>query len=254
MKISIITTTYNSESTIRDTIESVLSQTYKNIEYIIIDGKSADGTIDIIKEYESKFNGRMRWISESDRGIYDAMNKGIALAEGDVIGLLNSDDFYTSNDVLSIIAKEIEGVDAIYGDIHYVSPNNLKKCIRYYSSKNFRIWKMRFGFMPGHPSFYCRPKIYKKYGNFDLNFRTAGDFDILLRFLYLKKIKTKYVNKDFVTMRTGGETSSGFQSYKKSYMDRRRIFRKYGLHYNLFMASILYFSKLKDLLIAKLNF
>ncbi len=156
MTISIITTTYNSADTLRDTFNSVLSQTFTDIDYWVIDGGSKDNTIDIIKEYEPKFNGNMHWISEKDRGLYDAMNKGIKHATGDIIGILNSDDFFTSADVLETIVKiftetQEEQVDAVYGDIHFVKPKDLTKCVRYYSSKKFRPWLMRIGYMPAHP-------------------------------------------------------------------------------------------------------
>ena len=145
MKISIITTTYNSGATLRDTIRSILSQTYQDIEYIVVDGASTDDTLTIIQEYEPQFDGRMRWVSEKDNGLYDAMNKGIRMATGDVVGILNSDDFFTSPDVLERVAgafREESGPDAVYGDIHFVNPDNLNRCVRYYSSRLFRSWLM----------------------------------------------------------------------------------------------------------------
>ena len=137
MKITIITAAYNSEHTLRDTMESVLRQTYTDYEYIVVDGASKDGTVDIIREYVPRFEGRMRWVSEPDRGIYDAMNKGIEMATGDVVGLLNSDDFYSSDDVLATIASEFmsdDALDAIYGDVHYVQEFDVRRTVRYYSS------------------------------------------------------------------------------------------------------------------------
>ena len=140
MKISIITATYNSEATIADTINSVLSQNYSDIEYLVIDGGSSDGTLDIVKANAPRFDGKLRWVSESDRGIYDAMNKGIRMATGDIIGILNSDDYYTSNDVLSTYAEAFKTskVDAVYGDIHFIREGQPHKIARYYSSKIFR--------------------------------------------------------------------------------------------------------------------
>ena len=217
MTISIITATYNSGQTLTDTLESVLRQSYTNIDYVIVDGGSKDNTLDIIRRYEPRFEGRMRWISEPDKGIYDAMNKGIRMATGDVVGLLNSDDFYTSNDVLEHVARALSdpNVDAIYGDIHYVNDDDLTHCVRYYSSRVFNRGLMRLGFMPAHPSFYCRRAIYEKYGTFDTSLRVAADFENLLRLIFVNRIRTKYIPEDFVTMRTGGASSSGMVSHKR---------------------------------------
>ena len=240
MKISVITATWNSSRTLRNTLESVLNQDYSDYEVIAVDGGSDDKTLAIIHEFEPKFQGRLKWISEPDRGLYDAMNKGIRMATGDVIGILNSDDFYTSNDVLSTVVKEIEGVDAVYGDIHYVSPHNLTESVRNYSSKNFRRWKMRFGFMPAHPSFYCRRAVYSRFGLFDLDFKVAADFEQLLRLIYVNRIYTKYVPKDFVTMRTGGASSSGLESHKRILRDHLLAYKKNNVRSNILLESLRY--------------
>lgn len=255
MKISIITATYNSGSTLRDTIESVINQTYKDIEYIIVDGASKDNTLDIAREYEPRFEGKMRIISEPDKGIYDAMNKGIAAANGDVIGILNSDDFYTSNNVLSKINNTFEtnDVDAVYGDIHFVNDDNLGKCVRYYSSKGFKPWKMRMGWMPAHPSFYCKKEIYNKYGTFDCSFKIGADFDNLLRLIFVNKIKTKYIALDCVTMRTGGASTSGVSSHKQIFKDHMKAYRKNNIYSNYLFESLRYISKAIDLGIQKLK-
>ena len=156
MKVSIVTVTYNSAQTLVDAMKSVLEQTYHDIEYIIVDGASTDSTIDVIRQYEPQFKNRLKWISEKDDGIYDAMNKGIQLATGDVVGILNSDDYFTSSDVIArMITAFRDGVDAVYGDVHFIHDGEPNKCIRYYSSKHFRPFWLRFGFMPAHPSFYC---------------------------------------------------------------------------------------------------
>ncbi len=247
MKISVITATFNSGKTLRDTIESVLRQTYRDIEYIIVDGASRDDTLDIIREYEPGFGGRMRWISEPDRGIYDAMNKGIGMATGAVVGLLNSDDFYTDECVLERVAAEIMDVDAVYGDIHYVDDGDLTKCVRYYSSKGFRRWKMRMGFMPAHPSFYCRRTVYTRFGLFDTDFRVAADFEQLLRLIYLERIHTRYIPMDFVTMRTGGASSSGMKSHKKIICDHMLAYKKNGVRSNYVLEGMRYLNKLWEI-------
>lgn len=206
MKISIITATYNSASTLADCLESVLYQKNANIEYIVVDGGSTDATLDIIRRYEPLFKGRMRWSSERDMGLYDAMNKGIKMATGDVVGIINSDDFFTTLTVVEEITKTFERkkVDAVYGDIHYVHPSNLQKCVRYYSSAFFRPLLFRFGLQPAHPSFYCRREYFEKFGGYRLDLKIAADFELLARFLHKYRLKTAYLKMDFVTMRTGG--------------------------------------------------
>ena len=254
LKISIITATYNSGKTVGDTLKSVLAQTYHDYELLVVDGASKDNTLEVVKKMEPLFEGRMRYISEPDKGIYDAMNKGIRMATGDVIGILNSDDFYTSDDALACIAwtLEKEKVDAVYGDIHYVDDEDLKKCVRYYSSKPFRRWMMRLGFMPAHPSFYCRKEVYEKYGAFDAeNYRVAADFENLLRLIFVNKIKTHYINKDFVTMRTGGASSSGLESHKRIMRDHLKALKKNGVYSNIFLLGLRYLYKIGEILKSK---
>ena len=231
MKISIITATYNSGATLRDTIESVLSQSSPDWQHVIVDGGSKDNTVDIIREYELKYQGRLKWISERDKGLYDAMNKGIAMADGEIIGILNSDDFYSSQDVLERVIKEMADtdIDAVYGDIHFVDDDDLNTCVRYYSSEYFQRWKMQMGFQPAHPSFYCRKSIYDRYGSFDLDFKVAADFENMLRFIYVNNIRTRYIDLDFVTMRTGGASTSGLQSHRRIISDHYRAFKKHGI-------------------------
>ena len=248
MKISIITTSFNSADTIRSTIESVLSQSHTDWEHVIIDGASKDNTLGIIKEYEPAYKGRLRLISEPDKGIYDAMNKGIRNATGDVVGILNSDDFFTSSSVLACINQEIQNVDSVYADIHFVNPDDLTKSVRYYSSRSFHPSKMKMGFMPAHPSFYCRKEIYDRVGLFDTTFKIAADFEWLLRAIYIKGITTKYLPLDFVTMRTGGASTSGLQSHKKILLEHVRAYRKNGVKSNIFKDSLRYAYKLGELI------
>jgi glycosyltransferase involved in cell wall biosynthesis len=248
MTISIITATFNSASTVRDTIESVLRQTHKDVEYIIKDGGSKDDTLAICHEYEPRFGGRMKIISGPDKGIYDAMNQGIEAATGEVVGILNSDDFYTSDDVLATIntTLEQEDCDAVYGDIHYVKDDDLTRCVRYYSSRRFTRDRMMQGYIPAHPSFYCRRKVYQQYGLFDTSFRLAADFEQLLRLIYVEKIRIRYIEKDFVTMRMGGASTSGWKSHVVTMKEHLRAFRKNGIKNNVFRLSLRYFSKLTE--------
>ena len=247
--ISIITATFNSEKTLRNTIESVLRQTFQDIEYIVVDGASSDGTMNIVRDYIPKLNGRLRYVSEKDKGIYDAMNKGIALASGDVVGILNSDDFYTSDDVLEKIAETFSShdVDAVYGDIHFVT-DDLTKCVRYYSSAMFKRWQMRFGMMPAHPSFYCRKSVYEKYGVFDTSYKIAADFENLLRIIFLGRIKIYYIGKDFVTMRIGGASTAGFQSRMLIMKDHLRALKSHGIYSNVLFLSLRYIYKIYELI------
>lgn len=250
MTISIITATYNSGKTLRDTLDSVLRQTYSDYEHIIIDGASSDDTLAIVREYEARYKGRLRHISEPDKGLYDAMNKGLALATGNVVGILNSDDFYTSNDILERVAAAMSDttIDAVYGDIHFVNDSDLSKCIRYYSSKSFRRWQMRLGFMPAHPSFYCRRSGYLQYGFFDTSYRIAADFESLLRFLFVHRIRTRYLPVDFVTMRIGGASTSGFRSYRCIIEERIRACKENGVYSDIFCQCICYACKFTGLL------
>lgn len=249
MTISIITTSYNSVLTLRDTMDSVLRQGYADYEYIVVDGASDDGTIDLIREYEPRFGGRMHWISAPDRGIYDAMNKGLAMATGDVVGMLNSDDFYTSDDVLGTIVREfssLDAPDAIYGDVHYVDEMDKTKGVRYYSSQKFTRRSMLAGYMPAHPSFYARRECYEKYGNFDTSFPVASDFELLLRLIYVNNIPTRYVAKDFVTMRMGGASSSGISSYLRIVADHFSAFKKNGVRPSYFFYVLRYAKKILE--------
>lgn len=246
MTISLITATYNSASTIADTLKSVLEQTYKDIEYWIIDGCSKDGTMDILRHYEPMFGGKLHIVSEPDRGIYDAMNKGIARATGDVVGLLNSDDYYTSNDALATIARFFShnDADAIYGDIHFVNDSNPEKCVRYYSSALFRPWLLRFGFMPAHPSFYVRREVYRKYGTYSLDYKIASDYDLMVRLLYKHRIKTTYIKKDFVTMRTGGISTKSVKNRLLISREDVKACRRNGLYTNIVFISVKYLYKI----------
>lgn len=253
MKVSIITATYNSEKTLRHTLESVLHQDYEQIEYIIVDGASKDGTLQLIKEYEPRFGGRMKYVSEPDKGLYDAMNKGLRMATGDVIGILNSDDFLNNSGIISLVAEHMQtsNVDAVYGDVHYVDDNNLGKCVRYYSSRVFSRGLMRLGFMPAHPSFYCKAEVYRDKGLFDTSFKQAADFELLLRLIYCQSISTKYIPTDFVTMRVGGLSTSGLKSHKAIMKDHHRALQANKVYSNYFLLALRYVYKVAELVASK---
>ena len=246
MKISIITATYNSAETIKDTLISVNNQDYPNIEHIIIDGNSSDNTLDIVREYGKKVT---TIISEPDKGIYDAMNKGIRVATGDIVGILNSDDFFTSDDIISTVALTFNNnnIDALYGDIHFVNPDNLDKTVRYYSSKIFKPSLFRFGFMPAHPSFYMKKSEYDKHGYYSLDYKIAADYDLLIRYLYKYKVKSIYLNKDFVTMRTGGVSTENFRSRVLLNKEIVKACRKYGIKSSMLLLPLKYLYKITEL-------
>ena len=254
MKISVITVTYNSAATVRDTIESVLKQEYQDYEYLVIDGGSKDNTIDIIKEYEPKFGGRMRWVSEKDRGMYDGINKGIRMATGDVVGIINSDDFYHRMDIFGIISKSFEenpGVQAIYGDVRFVKPDNLEKTVRYYSSKHWRPWRFRFGFMPAHPTFFTYKENFEKYGYYQYDYHIAADYELLIRHLYTNKVSAKYVPVDFMKMRTGGRSTNGWKANVLLNKEIVRACKENGIWTCLPLLFLKYFVKVFELLNTK---
>lgn len=261
MKISVITATWNSGKTVQDTIDSVLNQEYREVEHVIKDGGSAkDDTVAIIERNVPRYEecGKsIRWVSEKDGGIYDAMNKGIELASGDIIGILNSDDFYTSEDVLARVAAEFDAdpeLEALYGDIHFVKDEDLTRCTRYYSSKSFRPWKLRFGFMPAHPSFYVRREVYEEYGLYDLQFRTSSDFEMMVRLFAKNKIKTKYIPMDFVTMREGGASTADMEAKKNVNNDIVASLKKHGIFTCGAFRYVRYVVKGIELIITKMKY
>lgn len=211
MKVSLITVVYNGAATIRSAIESVIAQDYPDIEYIIIDGASKDGTPDIVREYG---DGVSLLISEPDKGIYDAMNKGVRHATGDIVGILNADDMYAHPDVISAVVARLKetGADSLIGDLVFVRPDNLDKVVRYYSSKGFHLRRFERGDMPPHPTFFVKRSAYMEHGLFDTQYRITADFELMLRFLYKHRLSYCYLEKVMVKMRTGGVSDSGIKS------------------------------------------
>ena len=209
MKISIITVCFNSASTIEDTIKSVISQTHKDIEYIIIDGGSTDETLSIIENYRESISCV---ISEPDDGLYDAMNKGIRAATGDVIGILNSDDVFFDNNTIRKINDALADVDAVYGDIAFYKENNFEKIVRYYSSKTFTKKKLGFGVMPAHPSLYVKRSRLLEAGFYDTRYKIAADFDMVVRLFQQVDFTSLYIPEILVKMRVGGVSTAGVGS------------------------------------------
>jgi len=234
MKISIITVVRNNSSTIKDAIESVLSQTYHDIEYIIIDGSSTDGTLDIVQSY-AKYVTKI--VSERDEGIYDAMNKGISLASGDIVGILNSDDVYFDENVIKNVINVFKEkqTDSIYGDLMYVEKNDLSKVIRYWKSSVFKIGSFAKGWHPPHPTFFAKKSLYDKYGLFDVDMKVSADFDLMLRLLEKNKISTSYLPRVLVKMRTGGESNKSIRNIITSNISILKSFKKNNIAVNNFM-------------------
>jgi len=251
MKISLITATYNSAETVRDTLQSVLNQTFKDIDYIIVDGNSKDNTMAIVKEFEPKFEGRLRWVSEKDKGIYDAMNKGVRMAQGDIVGILNSDDFFASNDVLEKVNAaftENPAIDGVYADVRYVDWDDTGKTVRMFSGKDFTREKLCWGKMPPHPSFYVKRECYDKFGLYSLDYPICADYDMFVKMIWLGNINTLYINDVFVNMRSGGTSSNGIKVHRKIMRERMRCVREHNMPSNFFKQTTRYFEKIFSLL------
>jgi glycosyltransferase len=241
-KMTLLTAAYNSAGTIGDTLRSVAAQDYPDIEHIVIDGLSKDNTVEIVRQGGTRV---ARIISEKDKGIYDAYNKGIALASGDVIGFINSDDFYASDDVISQVMRVFEdpSIEAVHADLVYVDQDNTAKIVRYWKSRPCTPKSLARGFIPAHPTVFLRREVYDKCGLFDLDFRLAADYEFLLRIFHTFNVKTVYVPKIWVRMRVGGATGGTVASIKLQNDEIRRGQAKHGLKYP---TAKFYFHKVID--------
>ena len=206
MKISIITIVYNRRETIAEAIESVLGQTYTDIEYIVVDGASTDGTIEVLSKYADKFT---RYVSEADSGLYDALNKGILMATGDVIGFLHADDTFHNQEAVSLIAKTFceNNTDSVYADLVYVDRLGNNKLVRKWKSGAYNRTNFIYGWMPPHPTFYVKREVYQRLGLYNTDFKSAADYELILRYLYKHNISTTYIPECLVKMRTGGKSN-----------------------------------------------
>jgi glycosyltransferase involved in cell wall biosynthesis len=227
MKVSIITATFNSANTIVDTLESVRVQTYPTIEHIIVDGLSTDETLTIVNNAQRI----EQVVSEKDKGIYDAMNKGIALTNGDIIGILNSDDFYAHENVIQEVVEMFEktGCDAVYGNLIFVHPDNPKKILRKWIAGGYNLNLFLKGWMPPHPTFFVRKSVYNKLGNFNITLKSSADYELLLRFLYVHKIKVEYLHDVLVHMRSGGQSTKSFSNRIKAHKEDYMAWRLNGI-------------------------
>lgn len=242
-KVSIITVCFNAQDTLSDTILSVIRQKYSNLEYIIIDGGSTDRTVDIIKQYARDIS---YWVSEKDKGIYDAMNKGIKAAAGEIIGIINADDFYADELVIGEVVAAIDrnNVDACYGDAVYIDRDKKDKVVRYWPGKEFCRVKFRRGWMPQHATFFAKKCVYDKYGDFNTSFPIAADYELILRFLYKHNVSVAYLPKILVKVRVGGASKPGVGSTIKAMKDNYRAWKINGLAPNPFTFILKPLSKL----------
>ncbi|MBX7050611.1 MAG: glycosyltransferase [Flavobacteriales bacterium] len=231
MKVSIITIAFNSAGTIEDTIKSVIAQNYPDIEYIIVDGASKDHTMDIVRSYGSKIT---KVISEKDKGIYDAMNKGVGLATGDVIGILNSDDFYADEHVISDVVQAFEnsGAEGLYADLVYVNRELANKVVRTWKAGAYRHGQFLSGWMPPHPTFFVRKSCYEKFGSYTLELKSAADYELMLRFIHKHQIAMTYLPRVITKMRTGGQSNVTMMNRIKANMEDRKAWKMNGLHPN----------------------
>lgn len=245
LKISIITVCYNAEDTIKDTLESVLAQTYRNYEYLIIDGESTDKTLSIIKSYESKFKGKLKVISEKDNGLYDAMNKGIQLAIGDIIGLINSDDVLAHKKVFQTVVENIKLSDGVYSDLLMLD-ENLEKPYRFFQSREVRN---KWGFAMPHPTLYLKREVYEKCGLFDLQYKITADYDFMLRIIN-SGFHLKYLNDFFVIMRAGGTSTNGLKGYYRNFKESYQVLKRNKVRFSFLTNCFrtinnVFFQKLK---------
>lgn len=255
MKISIITATYNSAATVRDTIESILQQTHQDWELIIQDGLSKDDTLAIVKEYEHPCHGRMRIFSEKDEGLYDAMNRGIAHATGEVIGILNSDDFYHDEHVLEDINRAMENqpIECVYGDLKFVQAENTERVVRIWKGSQHENGAFLRGWHPAHPTFYARRACFEKYGAFNTSFAVSADFELMLRFIEVEGIRNQYIPRYFVKMRMGGESTGSLRNILKGNRGILRALREHGFHPSTLFVLHRMLPKIKASLMGRLH-
>ena len=228
VKISLVTPAFNSARTIKSAIESVLAQQGADFEYIVIDGASADSTLSIVKEFEPLFSGRMKTLSEPDRGMYDALNKGVSLATGDVVGILNADDLLENPSTLSLVASSFDpSIDAVYADVRFVR-DDLLTAVRHYGARHWRPWQLRWGKMPPHPSIYIRRELFERLGPYKTGYEIAADYELAVRYFLKNRIRARYIPATLVKMRMGGKSTRSWRSNLVLNRENVRALRENG--------------------------
>lgn len=248
MKVSIITVVYNRASTIERAIRSVLNQSYRNIEYVIVDGASTDETMAVVDQYRNKI---ATVICEKDEGMYDALNKGIKAATGDIVGILHADDEFANETIIQQIVEKFQSnpvIDAVYGDVGFVQPNQQHKIVRYYSSAIFKTNLFQWGFMPAHPSFFCYRRFFEQFGYYRTDLEIAADFDLLLRFLRKHQLFTVYIPEMLVKMNMGGKSTNGISSTIKINKELKQILSEHQLPSSYLRLYSRYFIKVSEFL------
>ena len=230
--VSIVTIVYNNSTYVEDAIQSVLSQSYPFIEYIVIDGGSTDGTVEIIKKYRERIS---IFLSEKDKGVYDALNKGVRIASGNVIGFLHSDDVFADKNVVKKIAESLSNsnVDGVYSDLDYVQKNNINSIVRHWKSSTFSLNKLNSGWMPPHPTLYLHRSLYEQIGLFDLRYPITADYDLILRLFSAPNINFKYIPEVFVKMRVGGQSNNSIPNIIRKFRQNRDILNSHGFNGNI---------------------
>lgn len=245
MKVTIITVVFNGAKHLKDCIESILGQDYSNIEYMVIDGGSTDGTLSIIENYRNQID---YFISERDKGMYDALNKGIKLATGDIIGILNADDMLASKDIISAIMREFNRneIDGVYGNLNYIDLSSSNKIVRRWRSKQFMQKDILLGWMPAHPTLYLKKELFTRFGDYALDLGTAADYELMVRFLYVHQIKARYLNQLIVNMRVGGMSNSSLKQRYLALVNDYKAVKKNSLPYPIVTILLKKISKLQQ--------